>query len=170
MMSVICLFLLPVTAFSGPITHVKAKAFLKKTNECVFKAKDEIVVHKVYNGDFTKAVLYEREAKKMFNQQKYKKAVELSFISRFYANRSINKNAGGDKKFITTLSPEEQRIVIDDTSAGFWQASKTGQEGQLTNKDFVANAIRDRIPFDYINADVNKDQELSTKPLLIAID
>ncbi len=96
----------------------QAKTMINKTNEFIFIARKELRTHHVYSGDFSKAVHYQRLAIGMFKDRKYTKAYFLSFTARYFANKSINANTGNHRLFIQTLSDIDQRIVIDDTSAG----------------------------------------------------
>lgn len=172
MLSIICLSAISIQAFAGPITLVKAKKFIKETNKLVFKARDEIKIHKVYNGDFTKSVIHQRQAVKLFKDQKYTKALQHSYCARFFANKTINANTDGSKKFIKTLSAIERSIVIDDTNSGFFRPNPAGDgTTENLNQDFVNTAIEytRRPELDHLLLQTNKDKEFSNSPLNIKI-
>ena len=152
------------------ITMAQAKNMINKTNEYVFIARKEVRAHHVFSGDFSLAVHYQRSAIQMFKERKYTKAYFLSFTARYFANKSINANTGNHRLFIQTLSDTDQKIVIDDTSAGIsdpWP----GQDAKLEKKNsfFVKIAANNnhKREIDHIGTFGNHDEDLEDGDLEI---
>ena len=170
MLCVILAFGLSVHALPGTeIGMVQAKTMINKTNEIIFIARKELRTHHVYNGDFTRAVHFQQYAIQQFRERKYTKAFYQSLVARYYANLSINANTGNNRLFINTLSNVEQKIVIDDTSAGInnpWPGQNAKAEKR--NNFFVTVATNEaRKEWDHVGVDVNQDEALKDGDLQI---
>ena len=152
------------------IGMVQAKTMINKTNEYVFIARKEVRSHHVYSGDLSKSVHYQRSAIQLFKERKYTKAYFLSFTARYFANKSINANTGNHRLFIQILSETDQRIVIDDTSAGIsdpWPGQ--GAKMEKKNSFFVKIAADNnhKREIDHIGNFGNHDEDLENGDLEI---
>lgn len=149
------------------ITKLQAKNFIEKTNGIIYDAQAKIKTHKIYSGDFTKAVVHQRYALNMFKQKKYTKALYHSHSARYYANQSINANMHSNIKLIIHLSEIEKGILIDNSDAGLmehWQPSKTGTETQFTEMA-THNVLKKEVDHADSNYNKNNDKILSTSKL-----
>ena len=152
------------------LNNIQTRKFLKESNIVIFKAKEVVQKHKIYSGDFTKAVIHQRYAIDMFNQKKYVKAIYHSLSARHYANASINANTRNNVKLISRLSEEERSILLDNSDSGFngdFRPSEEGQDDEL----FVKMAIHEvhRRDIDHVDYLSNKDRDFSNSILMLQL-
>jgi hypothetical protein len=93
---------------------VRSKNMILKTNRLIGMAHMAVKNGKNYTGDLSKAVQYERFAKKCYLEKDYKKAAVYTFRAREFANAAIIANKAKptsdgtfttDEKLITNPLP-----------------------------------------------------------------
>jgi hypothetical protein len=116
-----------------PITQVKAKNFILRTNKVMANAQTALQKEKVYSGDYALALRHAVQAKKMYVRKNYMRALQHSSRARLLALKVIRANSG--------VTPPEASFTAEERADR--QAIPTDRElddnisldGQHTKKD-----------------------------------
>ncbi|PLW93826.1 MAG: hypothetical protein C0592_04885 [Marinilabiliales bacterium] len=162
LLMIVVISIIGISAATAQIGKIQAKNCINKSNEILFKARDEVKIHKVFTGDLTKALIHQRFAVKQYKENHFVKAFFHAVSARYYANLAINKNTGQIRMFIVTLSEAEKDLIVNNPELSYWQPSKSGQEQQHYNQTFIDVAVHEsrRKELDHVGPFPNNDNIL----------